>query len=183
MGCGASVTSIGICRKSIVSVPEVDGEFLTITSTNCSFLSEVRHYNNYTDQQIKALCFSTVDRIFRNKPSKTAAMRSNPRRKRTEDSRFIEQRIPIESDDETDDAATNSTTVTYLCNAPMSPCGTEKTSTEKTASSNPRSFFQIALNYNKRIEEVRLWIDFLFNFLFRSEISVPKRLLINLPKF
>ncbi|KAI6189205.1 hypothetical protein M3Y98_00437400 [Aphelenchoides besseyi] len=107
--------------------------------------------------RIRNPCFMQIKQLFgvRSQNTFTSTTHSRRRRHRTEDCRFIEQRIDS-SNSEDDDAATNktnSTTVTYLSSssnrvAPFQP---------RSSLGNrqyPRSFFRIALDYNRRIEEV-----------------------------
>lgn len=115
------------------------------------------------DQQIKALCFANVRSIFRQKQSNVGVVRvSRRRRQNPEDNRFIEQRIRIveeSSDSETDDAATNKTNSTTSTRLTVQSLNENNepimSGVQRSQSPNPRSFFRIALDYNKRMEAVR----------------------------
>lgn len=79
-----------------------------------------------------------------------------------QDLKFIEQRVHIESDEEeVDDAATNKTDSTTTTRLTVSSNHTTnkvgdlpQKQTERNEPGEPRSFFKIAMDYNKRMDTV-----------------------------
>lgn len=102
---------------------------------------------------MKALCFANVRSIFHRKNAIIGVPRSNARRRRTLDARFIEQRIVRQDSDESeaDDAATNKTESTTLTRSTLENSRRDDT---KKDDGQPRSFFRIAMDYNKRMDAV-----------------------------
>lgn len=103
------------------------------------------------DQQMKALCFANVRSIFHRKTILPSNSRRSSRRRKTVDARFVEERVICDvSDEDIDDAATektNSTASTRLTVESNDGKG-------KDEKGQQRSFFRIAMDYNKRMDAV-----------------------------
>ncbi|KAI6224415.1 hypothetical protein M3Y99_01398300 [Aphelenchoides fujianensis] len=161
MGCGASLSAN--MRNAVVmhsNRSNKTAKGVTLASTfDADKVAWKLDDSNALRRRLRNPCFIQLRGIFRS-PSQNnvAVLHVRRRRRRTEDCRFIEQRIPCDSESsEVDDGATNSTTVTCI-----SPCAPSSHNGEKTpvrpqplSQQHPRSFFRIAMDYNRRIEEIK----------------------------
>ncbi|KAI6171411.1 hypothetical protein M3Y97_01041500 [Aphelenchoides bicaudatus] len=180
MGCGASVNH---WPEPSALAPRRGGIVKKVLSrrkgSDSSEDFPTTHYHHSVlDQQVKAMCFANVRRaLFPRKSSQPPPRRLGRRRglhQSPRDTQFIEHRVRIESDDD-DDAATNKTDSTASTRLTTSSNGTSKTHTEvlprRDLEAGPRTFFRIAMDCNKRIENIK-------NFKPKKPDSQPKTVFV-----
>jgi hypothetical protein len=124
----------------------------------------VTYRQDRMDQQVKALCFANVKSLLFRRQSPIPRRVGRRRGPSSMDLQFIEQRVHIESDEEeVDDAATNKTDSTTSTRLTMSSHHSSnkvgsmpprQAAMQNEKPGEPRSFFTIAMDCNKRMDTV-----------------------------
>ncbi|KAI6215824.1 hypothetical protein M3Y94_00430100 [Aphelenchoides besseyi] len=141
MGCGASMSDGVKAQRMKRGRKQESADNVTLAST---FNSDKIATIQTPATRLRNPCFMQIKQLFgaRSPTTFTPTSHSRRRRHRTEDCRFIEQRIESASS-ENDDAATNktnSTTVTYLSSSSNRVAPFQSRSSPLNRQ-HPRSFF------------------------------------------